>query len=182
MLFIVYFFSKMKAIFTPHMNFFLLETSRSTMTNLSSLCNFSLFFSSFETENVSRSDSSRVWIPILRAQEKCLITKYLVDSSCEGWYKLSFGGINQRVRAVRHISAWIAEALCWAPLQRKAENSAQVGSVWSSWWRGIEAHPFERALASFPERYVRIVKNFIEVVNKEKLQNGHVSLLLAAFP
>lgn len=116
MLFIVYFFSKMKAIFAPHMNFFLLETSRSTMTNLSSLCNFSLFFSSFETENVSRSDSSRVWIPILRAQEKCLITKYLVDSSCEGWYKLSFWGINQRVRAVRHISAWIAEALCWAPL------------------------------------------------------------------
>lgn len=171
----------MEAVFTPHMNFFLLETGRrSTAINSNSLCYFSLFFSSFETENVSRSDSSRLWIPIIRAQESCLVTKYLVDSSCKGWCKLSFWGINQCVRAVRHLLD------CWGPLlgsllQGKQKTQYRL-ALSGARCRAIEAHPFERALASFPECYVCIVRNFIEAVNKEKLQNGHVSLLLAAFP
>lgn len=144
----------MEAVFTPHMNFFLLETGRrSSAINSNSLCYFSLFFSSFETENVSRSDSSRLWIPIIRAQESCLVTKYLVDSSCKGWCKLSFWGINQCVRAVRHLLD------CWGPLlgsllQGKAENSAQVGSVWSS-VQGHRSSPLWKGFGFIP-RVLRV--------------------------
>lgn len=35
----------------------------------------------------------------------------------------------------------------------------------------------QTALAPFPEHHVRILKNSIEGVNNEKLQNGHVPLL-----
>lgn len=119
MLFIVYFFYKNEShLYSP--NEFLFRIWQKKYLNkfrLLALC-WPIFF---EIGGLSSPGSSRAWIPIFRAQETCLITKYLVNSSCEGKHELSFWGINQRTCEITRFSAWVAEApLLGSFLQRQA--------------------------------------------------------------
>lgn len=119
MLFIVYFFYKNEShLYSP--NEFLFRIWQKKYLNkfrVLPLC-WPIFF---EIGGLSSSGSSRAWIPIFRAQETCLITKYLVNSSCEGKHELSFWGINQRTCEITRFSAWVAEApLLGSFLQRQA--------------------------------------------------------------
>ena len=70
-------------------------------------------------------------------------------------------------------SAWVPGApLLGSFLQGKAEKSSVVAPLWSApaaCGACGGASMLQTALASFPERHVRILKNFIEVVNNEKL-------------
>lgn len=141
MLFIVYFFYKNEShLYSP--NEFLFRIWQKKYLNkfrLLALC-WPIFF---EIGGLSSPGSSRAWIPIFRAQETCLIAKYLVNSSCEGKHELSFWGINQRTCEITRFSAWVAEAPVAGLLF--AEASWKKMMQVSPGWGRADTHPFERA-------------------------------------